>query len=147
MGKIINIRNSSNIHMNIHISVVKSQKKICVYLNLACNGSRNAENLKLYLLFKVHYSGILPKKKKLKSCSFYNGWVKFFKLYTYIFKSINVIGKNSILSVILMVTFLLDPKTPLQRNNFRKMVRYEVMYLLLSIFTASFIIVTHMEKY
>lgn len=46
-----------------------------------------------------------------------------------------------------MVTFLLDPKTPLQRNNFRKMVRYEVMYLLLSIFTASFIIVTHMEKY
>lgn len=68
-------------------------------------------------------------------------------MYTYIFKSINVIGKDGIISVILMVTFLLDPKTPLQRNYFRKMVRYEVMYLLLSIFTASFIIVTHMEKY
>ena len=39
------------------------------------------------------------------------------------FKSINVTGKDSILSVILTVTFLLDPKTPLQRNYFREMVR------------------------
>lgn len=45
-----------------------------------------------------------------------------------------------------MVTFLLDPKTPLQKKLL-EIVPDMVMYLLLSIFTASFIIVTHMEKY